>query len=126
MPSASFGSGLPPAAPMCAGAIDQDVDPPELGFDLFLHLRDRRLVANVAADRRDSSAVSRDLLRDRVEVCRLAILCGPGPGQVMDRDIRAKLGQTIRHHAAEPPRPEPVTNAILPGELFGHALSLQS
>src|SRR5580698_4518072 len=43
---------------VAAGAIDQDIDSPELGLDVFLHLRDRSLVANVAAHSRDSSAVS--------------------------------------------------------------------
>ena len=43
----------------------------------------------------------------------------------MDRDVRAKLGQPLRHHA-----PEPTARAgderDLAGELFGHAFSLHS
>src|ERR1700733_1471451 len=108
-----------------ARAIDQNIHPTQLGFDLILHLRNRRLVADVAAHRRDSSAMSGDLLRDRVEIGRLAVLGRRGPGNVMDRDIRAKLGQPLRHHA-----PEPSARAgderDLAGELFGHAVSLQS
>src|SRR3984957_6769633 len=110
---------------VAAGAIHKNIDPPELGFDLFLHLRDRRLVADVAAHRRDSSAMPCDHFRDSVEIGRLAVLGGPGPGQVMDRDVRAKLGQPLRHHA-----PEPAARAgdkrDLAGELFDHAFSLQS
>src|ERR1700733_212540 len=106
-------------ADVAAGAIDENVDPPELGFDLFLHLRDRRLVADVAAHGRYSSAMPAKHLGDSVEIGRLAILCGPSPGQVMDRDVRAKLSQTIRHYA-----PEPSARAgderDLAGKLFGH------
>src|SRR5580693_7378162 len=35
-------------ADVAAGAIDKNIDTSELGFDLILHLRDRRLVADVA------------------------------------------------------------------------------
>ena len=75
---------------------------PELGVDLLLHRRDRGLVADVAADRGDASAMPRDLVRDRVEIGRLAILGRRGPGQVVDRDIGAELGQPLGHHAPEP------------------------
>src|ERR1700733_12508402 len=51
-------------ADVAAGAIDENVDPPELGFDLFLHLRDRRLVADVAAHGRYSSAMPAKHLGD--------------------------------------------------------------
>src|ERR1700722_7360681 len=64
-------------ADVAGGAIDENVDPPELGFDLFLHLRDRRLVADVAAHCRYSSAMPAKHLGDSVEIRRLAILCGP-------------------------------------------------
>src|ERR1700733_10509309 len=76
---------------VAAGAIDQDVNPPELRLDLLLHLRHRRLVADVAADRRDPSAIPAKHLGDRVEIGRLAILRWRGPGQIVDGHVRAEL-----------------------------------
>src|SRR3984885_8381361 len=106
-------------ADVAAGAIHQDIDRAELGFNLFLHFRDGRLVADIAADRRESSAVPGEHFGDGVEIGRLAIFCGRGPGQIMDRHVRAKLGQTIRHHT-----PEPTARAgderDLASKLFGH------
>ena len=88
-------------ADVAAGAIDQDVDRPELGLDVLSHFRHRRLVADVAGDRGDRAAVAGDLLGDGIEVGGLAILGRLGPGQVVDRDVRAELGQPFGHGAPE-------------------------
>ena len=50
----------------------------------------------------DLSAVPADRLGDRGEIGRLAILGGRGPGEVMNRHVRAELGEPLRHHAPEP------------------------
>src|SRR5580698_6985399 len=90
------------SADVAASAIDEDIDLPKLRLDVFPHFRNRSLVADVAADRRNPSAVPREHLGDSIEIGGLSIFRGRGPRQIMDRHVCAELGQTIRHHAPEP------------------------
>ena len=120
MPSASFGCGLPPDAPMSPPAqLTRISTRPELGLDLLLHLRHRRLVADVAGHRRGLAAMPGDRLGDRAEIGGLAEFGRRGPGYVVDGDVRAELRQPFRHRP-----PEPAARAgderDLAGELFRH------
>src|ERR1700728_803255 len=107
------------SADVAAGAIDQDIDPAELGLDILLHSRHRRLVADVADHRRGLAAMPGDRLGDRTEIGGLAEFGRRGPGYVVDGNVRAELRQPFRHRP-----PEPAARAgderDLAGELFRH------
>src|SRR5262249_42204387 len=80
---------------------DQNVDRPERGEDVVLHLLHGSRIADVTDDRAGARAELLHLLRHDAEVFGLAILRRRRPVAVVNGDVGAELGKPLRHRSAK-------------------------
>ena len=110
----------PVGADIAARAVDQNRDRPQRRDSVAHHLGDLGFVGDVAGDGDCLDAPLANGLGHGSQVLGLVESRRCLHCDVMDRHGRAQVGQSLRDGPAQP-RPDPVTNATCPANVFSIA-----